>query len=401
MTRRVAGPGDSVQPMLSFPQKDPLFNRPCLLIATASISDKNIQNNGLQQNCYLIQRLAEAIGWLPIFVVNEVPKDLTGIPDFLRTCRLGTIEEFLRQPIPVKVYLEIGMSMSGNLRRFLKMCGARTCKLYLGNILNIDIETPMFFPGMMFSHHVIGEQDEIWTSPHYAMNLEQAACLNQVEPEAASAKIAPYVWDPSILTDNGRRKLSWRPLIKDEKPCFLIMEPNISFQKTAIVPLMILEEQSRKNPEKEFTVVVVNGERLLSSGYYTSTLAPCLSIIQRGFVKQLERKDMVTVMTQFPSAIPVCHHVNNEFNQMVLEFMYAGFPVLHNCEAWKDFGYFQPENDFKAAAKLLDPIVDNHGLNLEIQKSHGMALTWRHSIQNPDVQTAWRTLLEEACSAKN
>jgi hypothetical protein len=171
MVRREPGPTDSVKPILSLTKIPPMIQRPVILIATASISDSNIFNNGLYQNCFLIYKLAEAIGWMPILCVNTKPKDLNGIPEILRSCRVGEIDDILKQPIPVKLYLEVGMSLSGNLRRYMKMLGAKTCKLYLGNILNIDSETPMFFPGMNFSHHVIGEQDEIWTSPHYKMNL--------------------------------------------------------------------------------------------------------------------------------------------------------------------------------------------------------------------------------------
>jgi hypothetical protein len=284
------------------------------------------------------------------------------------------------------------MSISSNLRRFMKMMGARTAKLYLGNIVNIDIETPMFFPGMNFAHHVIGEQDEIWTSPHYLMNMEYAACLNQVEPEAKSAKIAPYVWDPCILTDDGRRYMAWKPRPSGQKPTFLIMEPNISFQKTAVIPLLILEEMARANPSFDFEVVVLNGERLTASGYFTNNIEPSLRGL-KGKIKYAGRHDMITIMTNYPSAYALCHHFNNEFNYMVLEFLHAGYPVLHNCEAWKDFGYYYAENDTMAGMKAVCDALNFHHERLESYKAHAKALVWRHSIYNPDVQKAWLDLM--------
>ena len=156
MTRRVPGPGDAIVPSSKLSDISPSFQRKIILIATASITDSNIYNNGLYQNCFILYRLAEAIGWLPIFIVNKKPDNLHGIPDFVRTCRMAEIEDILKQPLPIKIYVEVGMSISSNLRKYLRMLGARTCKLYLGNIVNIDIETPMFFPGMTFSHHVVG-----------------------------------------------------------------------------------------------------------------------------------------------------------------------------------------------------------------------------------------------------
>jgi hypothetical protein len=393
MVRRIAGPGDTVSPLCPLTDIPPMFQRPIILIATASISDANLFNNGLYQNCFLLYRLAEAIGWMPIFIVNAKPKELTGIPELLHGCRLAEVDDILKAPVAVKYYLEVGMSISSNLRKFMKMLGARTAKLYLGNILNIDIETPMFFPGMNFSHHVTGEQDEIWTSPHYAMNLDYAACLNKVEPEAGTAKIAPYVWDPCILTDDGRRYVSWTPRPASEKPTFLIMEPNISFQKSAIIPILMVEEFARANPQLDFELVILNGERLTASGYFKSNIEPSLRACGSK-IKYGGRHDMVTVMKNYPHAIPICHHVNNEFNYMVLEFLYAGYPVLHNCSAWKDFGYYYPENDTRNGSNQLSHALAYHQDRLEAYKGHAKALLWRHSLYNPDVQKAWKELLQ-------
>jgi hypothetical protein len=295
--------------------------------------------------------------------------------------------------MPIKLYIEIGMSISSNLRRFLKMMGAKTTKLYLGNILNIDIETPMFFPGMNFSHHVVGEQDEIWTSPHYLMNLEYAAALNQVEPEKETAKIAPYVWDPCIMTDDGRRYMAWRPRRDGEKPTFIVMEPNISFQKTAVIPMIIMEEFARKHPAFDFELVLLNSERLTASGYFKRNIEPSLRGLA-GKIKYAGRHDMITVMRNYPHATAICHHFNNEFNYMVLEFLHAGYPVLHNCAAWSEFGYYYADNDTAAGMAQLEQTIQFHAERLEVYKAHSRALVWRHSIYNPDVQKAWRDLME-------
>jgi hypothetical protein len=93
MTRRIVGPADSVTPCTNLIELKPVFERNVILLATASISDGNIFNNGLYQNCFLLYRLAEAIGWMPIFVVNSKPKSLEGIPELLRSCRIAEIED--------------------------------------------------------------------------------------------------------------------------------------------------------------------------------------------------------------------------------------------------------------------------------------------------------------------
>jgi hypothetical protein len=171
------------------------------------------------------------------------------------------------------------------------------------------------------------------------------------------------------------------------------MEPNISFQKTAVIPILIVEELARKFPTLDFEVVVLNGERLNASGYFKNNIESALRGCA-GKIKYAGRHDMITIMKTYPNAIAICHHVNNEFNYMVLEFLYAGFPVLHNCDAWKDFGYYYPENDTAAGMNQLAQSIDFHHERLEAYKSHSRALFWRHSIYNPDVQKTWKELLE-------
>lgn len=401
MTRNVSFPADAIVPSCDLLDiaNQPLFTRPVIVIATASISDSNIYLNGLYQNCFILYRLAEAIGWLPIFVVQSKPKNLEGIPKFFRKCRLAEIEELLAKPLPVKVYLEIGMSLSSNLRRFMKMCGARNVKLYLGNILNIDIETPMFFEGVNFSHHVIGEQDEIWVSPHYAQHLEYAAYLNQVEPDSAHAKIAPYVWDPCIFTNDGERNINWRPRLSGEKPCIVIIEPNISFQKTALIPLLIIEEYARKYPGQELDIIVYNGERFTATQYFKHMIEPNLTIFKKNWVKMEGRHDIISILTKHPHATVLCHQMSNEYNYMIFELLWSKFPVIHNSTAWKTFGYSYPEQDIDKGVELLHHTLHNHDENLEVYTSHAKALVWKHSIYNPEVQQSWKELLE-SCTTK-
>lgn len=394
MTRRFPGPADDVVPFISMSSVKPLQERKIILLATASITDGNIFNNGLYQNVLILYKMIDAMGYMPILVVSGKPKDLKDVPKILHSCRLAEIEDLIRNPIPVHMYIEIGMSVHQQLKRFLKVLGAKCTKLYLGNILNIDIETPMFFNPMFFSHHVVGETSEIWVSPHYYMHAEYAAALNNVTPGGKDQKVAPYVWDPCVLTDEGRRHVKWRPRAPGEKPTLIIMEPNISFQKNSLGPLMICEEYTRKYPDVDFEVLVINGDRLMLNPNFVRNILPYLDLHKKNRLKMVPRKDMVSTLMSLPHAIGVCYHLNNEFNYMVLEYVYSGYPCLHNCTAWKDCGYYYPELDTVAAADQLHIAIHSHHERLETYTAHGRALAWRHSPYNPDVHREWKKLLE-------
>jgi hypothetical protein len=79
---------------------------------------------------------------------------------------------------------------------------------------------------------------------------------------------------------------------------------------------------------------------------------------------------------------------------MILEFLYSGFPVIHNGDTWKEFGYAYDGNNFMKAAELMKEAVNLHQDRFETYRAHGRILAWRHSVYNPLVQEGWKKLLD-------
>ncbi len=366
-----------------------------VVLATAAITEDNLFMNGLFQNIYVLYRMFESMGYQSYLLVNKKPASLERVPQYMKDLKVFELEEVVRSPIPVALYLEIGMSIEGQMRKFFRMCGAKIVKLYLGNILNIDIETPMFMPMVHFAHHIIGDLDEIWVSPHYYQHGQYARALNHVSVDKKASVVAPYVWDSQILTANGTRTFEWVPPEDPNKQTFLVLEPNISFQKCSLVPLMILETWFRKHPEWAGEVVVVNGERLLQIPFFKEVILPSMDLWTKERIKFKGRMDILSILKDYPSSIPICHQWNNEYNYMVLEYFYTGFPVLHNADDWSSYGYYYPNSDFSAAANLIDRVRGCHVENYQIYKAHAKALLWRHSPYNPDVHQAWAKCIKE------
>ena len=393
MTRYPEGVSPTLVPYTGMGAMQSILNRNVVLLATAVITEENIFTNGLFQNVYYFYRMFEAMGWLPLLFVNRRPDDFGKVPWYMRDLRLLCVEDLAKNPIPVKLYLEIGMSIDGQMRKFLRMCGAKICKLYLGNILNIDIETPIFYPQMHFAHHVIGELDDIWVSPHYYQHGEYARALNHVDIEKPQSAAVPYIWDSQILTKGGERNFFWRSPGNESEDKFLILEPNISFQKCSLVPLLILEQWYRKHRDWKGEVIVVNGERLLLIPFFRETVWNKLDIVKDGHVKMKGRLDILTILNDYPAAIPICHQWNNEYNYMVLEYFWSGFPVLHNASDWKDFGYYYENSNLAQGVAAIEKIRNFHRETLEVYKAHARALAWRHSPYNPDVQRKWAAVV--------
>jgi len=363
--------------------------KPRVILTSVKIPDEHIWANGLFQNVYVIYKMLETLGLEPYIMVdnNDNHKDAKIHDKF----RLIDMKQYSAAPFPVVSYIEMGMSCDPGIRRFFRSMGAKVSKLYLGNILNIDIETITFLPGITFSHHVAGELDEIWVSPHYDLHAEYAGCINGM---CGRTRIAPYVWDTHFIEELGE---VYDPagLTPSTPRGFVVMEPNISFQKNSLVPMLALEAYYRKYPTLIDQCIVVNGVKLKENAFFSANIAPSLSILAAGKMQMMPRAHIINLARVFKNAIIIQHQITNEYNYSFLEWITMGFPVVHNVARFKSYGYYYEGNDFDAAAAQIEVIVAHHEKNREAYKAHAKQLTWAFSPYNPENAEAWRSLVLE------
>lgn len=368
-----------------------LAKRKIILLATGTIHNETLFINGLYQNVVILYKLFDAMGYAPILLIKDKPADIQSVPIVLKKMRMITADEIISCSIPIHMQIEIAMSIDPAMRRHLREAGTRVVKLYLGNILNIDIETPIFYPGVHFAHHVAGELDDIWVSPHYKQHHEYAGFINDCGP----AKIAPYVWDPCILTLDKTRSFKWKPRAStsNEPQAIVILEPNICFQKSSLIPLLIAEHVYKKT-RRNFKIILGNSDRIKANPFFTKTILPLLDLYKDEKLVFSSRNTITNIMNDYPSAIAIGHQWNNQYNYMTLEYLHAGFPIIHNSPDWSDAGYYYEGSDINKGANALMRALEFHETSLETYASGAAALQWRHSPYNPEVQKAWKTLIE-------
>jgi hypothetical protein len=369
-------------------QLEPLASRKIILLATGTIYNDTLFVNGLYQNVVILYKLFDAMGYVPIFLINTMP-DIQEIPNIMKKMRMIVAEEVIKNSIPIYMQIEIAMSIDKSMRRYLRESGTKIVKMYLGNILNIDIEVPIFYPEVNFAHHITGELDEIWVSPHYKQHNEYAGYINHCGP----AKIAPYVWDPYILSLDKSRIFKWKaPANKEDPQAIVILEPNICFQKCSLIPLLIVDQLYKKT-RRNFKVIVGNSERIQANSFFTTTILPQLEIYKDKRIVFSGRNKITCIMNDYPSAIAIGHQWNNQYNYITLEYLYAGFPIIHNSPDWSDAGYYYEGSDIDKGAAALEKALEFHEFSQETYASGAAALQWRHSPYNPEVQAAWKKLL--------
>jgi hypothetical protein len=246
---------------------------------------------------------------------------------------------------------------------------------------------------MFFNHHVVGELDEIWTSPHYKQHLDYAALLNRTE--ISKARVVPYVWDPCFITQYGAREtIEWvAPTGGWTTQDIVIMDPNISFQKCSFYSLLLVEAFARKYPEWQGKVQVINGDRLQLEMNSFNFVLPSLSLWRGGRILLQGRKNIHTILKENRSACFMTHQWNNDFNYMTLELLYCNYPILHNSQGWDRFGYHYSIDKWAEAIETLHLALVGHQENMRIYKTHAANLIWKHSLHNPDIQAEWKTIL--------
>ena len=353
-----------------------------ILIASGCIQSEMLFHNGLHQNTLILYDMLESMGYTCYLLSEKGSTKLSDLTQYKFLVPDTIVEKGLFKTLNIVTYIEIGMSLDSGWRSLLQRLGTKVIKLYLGNILNIDIETTSITKGLYFPHHITGALDEIWTSPHYAMNTEYAATINNMK----DGKVVPYLWDTVFMKDKGTR---WRSAASWTVTDLVIAEPNLSFQKSCLFPLLLANEFASLCPEWKGKVYLLNTERMAKNRYMSETVLPNLMLQKAGRLVHEGRTDILSVLRKHPSAMFLAHQYNNDYNYMTLELMELGFPVLHNSSGWKEFGYYWSVDHWQTALADLCKILQLHASQTGVYRSHAKQLQWKHSPWNPVNRREW------------
>ena len=365
---------------------------PVIVLGSNDVNDTTLFLNGLTQNIVILYDLFESLGYTCYLLQNPNTGVVQEKKEFIKRYRQLTSHDMVKGAMRIYLFVEIGMSLDPTTRQYLRSTGAKIAKLYLGNILNIDVETIQYYPSMFFHHHIVGEIDQIWTSPHYRQHLDYAAILNRVSPTAA--RVVPYVWDSCFLTRYlSPHQLEWVPPADWRQQDLVVMDPSISFQKCSFYSLLLAEAFSKRYPEWKGVLHVINGDRLQISSHAQNHVLPALTLYQQGRIKLYGRKKIHDILTEHRSACFLTHQWNNDYNYMTLELMYCQYPILHNSEGWKEFGYHYSIDQWDAAIETLFHALTQHSVNGATYRTHSAQLAWKHSVHHPDIRHRWKTLL--------
>jgi hypothetical protein len=374
--------GTDVQPIIKSCPEKITMDKKRVLIATINIEKSGLWTCGLYQNVIFIYKLLEIANYLPYFFVDEKTSK-----EFQSEYRVIDKRDWNAGPFRIYAFIEIGMISSSYIRSVMKNSGAKTFKLGLGNSLNIDTETVLFNKNAQFYTYITGNTDETLLSPHYDLQQEYCSIIDGIYP---SVRVAPYVWD-SVLIKEFQDTHKWEPNMPFS---ITIMEPNISFQKCSLVPIMICELFYRNNPGTFEGAIVVNGYNMTKHEYFNETILGNLDIHRKGKIHLIKRCALRQIYQTFKSNIVILHAVNNDYNYVFLEHLLMGFPVLHNYATLKQYGYYYEGDNILAGYKLLETVINFHKLNIKKYKERNLPLLQKFKIDNPENIIEWKKILD-------
>jgi hypothetical protein len=216
----------------------------------------------------------------------------------------------------------------------------------------------------------------------------------------APSMAVPHLWSPKVLEDHATTKfkfsldnLRFNPVHHTNgKLNILILEPNSSFTKNALLPLVACEELFIKHPDLIDTIYVFN-----YPDKSTGSLAVLDNLSVKSKVRIFKGLHMADILNHFnqQSSMPVvfCHQIMHQWNYLYYEMMYYGIPFVHNSDMMKGYGYHYNGCDIDAAVYNLVQVQKHHNKLYELQKKKNAAYLKTLDCYDPDTIQTWNTLL--------
>ena len=107
---------------------DTSLERKAIILATNDVNDETLFINGLTQNIVVLYHLFESMGY-KCYLLQSANNNGSEKRQFIRSYRVITSQEIIHKPIPIKAFIEVGMSIDAPTRQYLKSIGATIAKL--------------------------------------------------------------------------------------------------------------------------------------------------------------------------------------------------------------------------------------------------------------------------------
>lgn len=351
-----------------------------IVTAIQKTSDQKIWCNGINQHAFFLIDLFK-------LSKNKYKVSIFNIYD-ISLCYEGyNIEKFLPNGLNVDIMINIAGLLSINQLDLCRKNGIKTVMYKCGNDYMIDIENTLFKDyqsNLNFDRHKF---DECWYVPQ---NHECNEWYYKIIFEEKSFPV-PFIWTPKFLEKEYE-------LLKNHTKTYsnkniAIMEPNFSVYKYCMYPILITEQEYKKDKNKECInhVYVFNSDQLKNKNIFSSKIKK-LKLFEDKKITFERRLKTPAVLCKHADIV-ISHQLLNNLNYLYLDVAYLGYPIIHNAKLCKNIGYYYNDFDVKEGANILEDVIKNHDDNKQEYLQHNRREINKYLITNPDIIKCYDNLI--------
>ncbi|AIF47611.1 DUF2827 domain-containing protein [Dyella japonica] len=361
-----------------------------------SSPSETLWNNGIKQNAiYLAETLKGCPNVASVVLVNTTPISLAeGVSwDVQR----WPVRSFADCKDELDVLIELGGQIDAQATDYLKQQGTHLVSYCCGFEYVHAMEAMIFRrPSWGYNLFINQRYDAVWMVPqvdHISRHYFQTLRRQEARP-------VPFVWSPLVL-DQRCRELD-RPAEYAPRPGprrLSVMEPNHDVVKFCLYPILIAEEAYRARPQDIGFLHVANALSLANESPEFVSLMNHLDLVRDHKAAFVGRFDTPRFLSEFTDVM-ISHQWENPLNYFYFDVTWLGYPLVHNASMCRDLGYYYPDNDVPAGARMLLQVLEQHDEQWEDYRRRQRTLITRHLPQNKSVIASYANLLAELRSKR-
>jgi hypothetical protein len=336
-----------------------------------------LYENGLRQNVIFLYRLFSSIPHYKVYLINEGDGELTEDLSFFGIDRNAIVrtQDLINE---LDFVLVIGAAIAKETLIKLRERGVKIVNYKGGNGGVISMEgvtnTPIRHDAE--SYYDADSYDAIWMTPQH-IRTYRGWCETIYRCPVYEV---PQIWAPDFILSRPKEILDNFMYVPGEKKFRVgVMEPNITIMKTAHMPILVAEAAYQSAPELFQALYVTNTVQLASDPHFSS-FCNSLSIFKDGVATVEPRFVAADFLANHADAI-ITHHWENGLNYLYYEVLYGGYPLIHNSEFIKEYGYYYSPFDAFDGGRSLIKAFKTHDQNLNYYKKKVSALL---NMRNPE-----------------
>jgi hypothetical protein len=352
--------------------------------------------NGLRQNVLFLYLLFKnASNCARVYLLNHGESDHPNIPQGLGI-EPGAVVRTHEVIDQLDYVIGAGAGIDRETAMALRQRGCRMICYKGGNGAIISIEAMAAKPQrgdaeLYFDHDYY---DAIWMTPQHIHSYRgwcQALYRCPVyEVPQIWAPLMIQTAEPQVRETFGYRATGapWR---------IGVLDPNITVMKTSHLPMLVCEVAFRRRRQAFQAMYITNGLPYKDDDHFRS-FAVSLEASKAGVMTIEQRFVSSYFMANYCDAV-VTHQWENGLNYLYYEVLYGAYPLIHNSEFLKDYGYYYEAFDAESGADALLRAFDTHDRDLDAYRARNAPLLRRLDPATPETIAVHEQLMAQISAA--